>query len=98
MPTFKITLQVGVRDIASVVRAELTTMYFVSCNVSNTDAKEDCCKFSQKISQRLFILESLNEKKDVVSYGDFLTDNGVIYSTLQEAEVFINKVFGDAAS
>ncbi|GFX29029.1 hypothetical protein TNCV_3030711 [Trichonephila clavipes] len=72
-------------------------MCFVSYNVANTVV-------IVQISQRLPELESLREKKCVVSYEDSLTINGTKHSTIQKAaglsksEDFINEVLDDAAS
>ncbi|GFU12972.1 hypothetical protein TNCV_1457011 [Trichonephila clavipes] len=58
----------------------------------------------RKISQRLPGLESLQEKKGLVSYEDLLRINGTQYSTYQEAtslskfEDFIDEVLNDVAS
>ncbi|GFW17649.1 hypothetical protein TNCV_2652061 [Trichonephila clavipes] len=65
------------------------------------------CKPSKKISQRLPGLESLREKKSVVSYDYLLTINGTKCSSLQEgaraaglskSKDFIKEVLIDAAS
>ncbi|GFW47722.1 hypothetical protein TNCV_2829121 [Trichonephila clavipes] len=61
-----------------------------------------------KISQRLPGLETLREKKSVVSFEDLLSINGTKYSAFQEAaraaglskseDFFINEVLNDAVS
>ncbi|GFT19276.1 uncharacterized protein TNCV_303781 [Trichonephila clavipes] len=60
-------------------------------------------KNNRKASQRLSGLESLCDKKGVVSYEDLLIINGTKYSVFREAagleksEDFINEVLDDAA-
>ncbi|GFW30999.1 hypothetical protein TNCV_2940991 [Trichonephila clavipes] len=106
MPTFKIALQVRNHDFACVVRADLVTIGFVSYNVVNTVGIVHYCKLSEKVSQRLPRIESLREKKRVVSHEDLLTINGSKCSTFQVAarvaglsksQNFINEVLNDAA-
>ncbi|GFV79819.1 hypothetical protein TNCV_1726441 [Trichonephila clavipes] len=86
MPNFKITHQVDNANFTCVVRAELATMCFVSENVADMVALINYCKLSQEtISQRLPELESLREKKSVVSYEDRITE-----STKVNIESFVN--------
>ncbi|GFV52266.1 hypothetical protein TNCV_3197661 [Trichonephila clavipes] len=79
MPSFKITLQIGNPSFTCVLRAELATICFVSFDVANTIAVVHYCKLLQKNFATIAWLDSLREKKGVVSYEDLLTINGTKY-------------------